>query len=91
MTRVPCCDPLVTWRGNAECVEAVAGLLAARDLASLARVSLAWREAVNAEHIWREVCRRTEPGSLELYGKVRPRWVGTLADLRRAAERREVQ
>ena len=91
MTRVPCCDPLVTWRGNAECVEAVAGLLAARDLASLARVSLAWREAVNADHIWREVCRRTEPGSLELYGKVRPRWVGTLADLRRAAERREVQ
>ena len=91
MTRVPCCDPLVTWRGNAECVEAVAGLLAARDLASLARVSLAWREAVNAEHIWREVCRRTEPGSLELYGKVRPRWVGTHADLRRAAERREVQ
>ena len=91
MTRVPCCDPLVTWRGNAECVEAVAGLLAARDLASLARVSLAWREAVNADHIWREVCRRTEPGSLELYGKVRPRWVGTRADLRCAAERREVQ
>ena len=91
MTRVPCRDPLVTWRGNAECVEAVAGLLAARDLASLARVSLAWREAVNADHIWREVCRRTEPGSLELYGKVRPRWVGTHADLRRAAERREVQ
>ena len=91
MTRVACCDPLVTWRGNAECVEAVAGLLAARDLASLARVSLAWREAVNAEHIWREVCRRTEPGSLELYGKVRPRWVGTRADLRRTAERREVQ
>ena len=90
MTRVPCCDPLVTWRGNAECVEAVAGLLAARDLASLARVSLAWREAVNADHIWREVCRRTEPGSLELYGKVRPRRMGTRADLRRAAERCEV-
>ena len=65
------CDPLDYWRGNTEVIEALSLRLSPRDLASLSQVSLGWREALNEDHVWWELCRQTDPGSIELFGKVR--------------------
>ena len=64
------CDPLDYWRGNTEIIEALSVRLSPGDLASLAQVSLGWREALNEDHVWWELCKRTDPGSIELFGKV---------------------
>ena len=64
------CDPLDYWRGNTEVIEALSVRLSPGDLASLAQVSLGWREALNEDHVWWELCKRTDPGSIELFGKV---------------------
>ena len=65
------CDPLHYWRGNTEVFEALSLRLKPRDLASLGQVSLGWREALNEDHIWWELCRRADPAYIELFGKVR--------------------
>ena len=65
------CDPLTYWRGNSEVIEALSLRLSPSDLANLSQVSLDWREALNVEHVWWELCRRTDPGYIELFGKVR--------------------
>ena len=65
------CDPLDYWRGNTEVIEALSLRLSPRDLASLCQVSLGWRQALNEDHVWWELCRQTDPGSIELFGKVR--------------------
>ena len=65
------CDPLDYWCGNTEVIEALSLRLSPRDLASLSQVSLGWREALNEDHVWWELCRQTDPGSIELFGKVR--------------------
>ena len=64
------CDPLDYWRGNTEIIEALSVRLSPGDLASLGQVSLGWREALNEDHMWWELCKRTDPGSIELFGKV---------------------
>ena len=51
------CDPLHYWRGNTEVIEALSLRLKSRDLSSLGQVSLGWREALNEDHIWWELCR----------------------------------
>ena len=65
------CDPLDYWRGNTEVIEALSLRLSPRDLASLCQVSLGWREALNEDHVWWVLCRQTDPGAIELFGKVR--------------------